>query len=237
MSTRTKTLLGLFSVSAVLMASLADARYGRGVGYGNRFGRYGGAGLALSMWPGAMYGGGYGGTTAAGSYMQGAAEMTAAAGQYNLLSSEAAINMQEARSKYIDNRKKWTETYFAMKEENQAKATEKRERNRSSQQARDLAAASGVPRPLSSDTLDPISGKITWPEALQGTEYAASRTKLEQIFELRATTSGGAGSSAEVRSATREMTATLKDNIEKLPPNEYIAARKFLDSLAFAGRA
>ena len=36
-------------------------------------------------------------------------------GQYNLLSSEAAINLEEANRRDIENQAKWTNTYFEMR--------------------------------------------------------------------------------------------------------------------------
>src|SRR5262245_44306190 len=59
------------------------------------------------------YGGyGYGGGTVAGSYLQGMSQVVAAQGQYNEATAKAAISYEEARTKYIDNSKLWTDTYF-----------------------------------------------------------------------------------------------------------------------------
>ncbi len=52
--------------------------------------------------------------------MAGMSEAIRAEGQYNLLTSEAAINAQQAASMDIDNQVKWTNAYFEMRRINQA---------------------------------------------------------------------------------------------------------------------
>lgn len=74
-------------------------------------------------------GGGYGyggynnwgaGSTPAGSYLTGAANAIRAEGQYNLMSSAATINLEEAAKREIENRKRWTDAYFEMRRVNDA---------------------------------------------------------------------------------------------------------------------
>ena len=72
---------------------------------------------------------GWGGGNFASTAQQGAdygmASMMKAQGYQNLQNSEAAKNLQSAQSMQIDNRKKWTETYFDMRKTNrQARADE-----------------------------------------------------------------------------------------------------------------
>ncbi|MGQ0634422.1 MAG: hypothetical protein ACT4QC_07425 [Planctomycetaceae bacterium] len=237
----------LFAIVAlpVVLNVLGDPAHARwdGVGYGGYghagyggYGRYGGAygvggvGYRGVGYPG-MYGGYYGGGTAAGNYMQGKSQVIAAKGQYNEQTSKAMMNVEDARSKYIDNEKKWTDTYFAMQEENQAHQAEKIQRDKHSQETLNRAARAGLPKPLSSEALDPVSGKITWPDLLQNSAYAAPRKELDRLFQLRATTSAN-GTAMRIEQATSQMIEILKSNIHNLPTGDYMAARKFLDSLA-----
>lgn len=195
-----------------------------GFGYGMGYGGYG-------------YGGyGYGGGTVAGNYLNGMSNVIRSEGQYNVLTSVANINNEEARSKYIDNRKKWTENYWQLREEHQAQEAQKFARNKHSTETLTLAAASGLPRELGPDVLDPLTGAITWPETLLAKEYDAQRKEIEQLFELRAKTTHGAGTSEKIRAATKQMSEKLRANIQNIPANEYIAARKLLDSLDYATR-
>lgn len=210
-----------------------DAGYGR---YGGAYGAgrvgYGAAAYGAGMYGAGMYGAGmYGGGTAAGNYLQGQSQVIAAKGQYNEQTSRAMINNEEARSKYIDNEKKWTDTYFAMREENQAHEDEKLRRDKHSQETLDAAARAGAPKPLSSEALDPLTGKIHWPDALRGADYAAPRTEIDRLLQLRATTSGD-GTGMRIRQSASQMTDILKSHIRDMPANDYMAARKFLDSLA-----
>jgi hypothetical protein len=176
----------------------------------------------------------YGGGTADGNFMFGVAQVIRAEGDYNLQTSQGMINFEVARSKYIDNVNKWTQAYFQMREANQAWQIQNRERHRHSAESLALAAASDVPRRLSSDELDPVSGRITWPEALLDEQYAALRTDLEEQFSLRASTSGTAGTTARIHDDARAMLALLRSNIDRIPASDFIAARKFIDSLDYA---
>ncbi len=207
-----------------------------GVGYGG-YGRGFAGGYGLGGWGMGMGYGWGGGGTAAGNYAQGMSQVIRAQGQFNKDNAEAGIKYEEARTKYIDNKKKWTDTYFAMREQNQSKQAEKFERSRHSTETLTQAARSGVPRPLSTETFDPITGRIAWPEILQTTEYMALREDVEHLLELRASTSGGGGYASKIHTDVEQMIALLKSNIQNLPSNDYIIARKFLDSLAFTVRS
>src|SRR5262249_29889211 len=146
--------------------------------------------------------GGYGGGTAAGNYMQGMSTVIRSAGEYNLLSSEAGINNEEMRSKYLDNRKKWTQNYLQLREERMQLEAQKREMTRHSADTVAASAKSAAPRPLGSSALDPVTGQITWPELLRGDEFAAQRTELEKLFELRAKTGQGEATTLKIHTTT-----------------------------------
>lgn len=64
------------------------------------------------------WGGGNFASTAGQAADYGMASMMRAQGYQNLQNSEAAKNFQSAQSQQIDNRKKWTETYFDMRKTN-----------------------------------------------------------------------------------------------------------------------
>lgn len=233
-STHYRVAVCLLTASAALL--LPGDRPADAVWYAPRIGIGYGLGYGMGGWGYGGYGwGNFGGGTAAGNYMQGAAQVIRARGQYNEQTSKAMINYEDARTKYIDNRKKWTETYFAMKEQNQARAAEKRERMRPSSEALASAARSSAPKSLSHEAFDPITGKLQWPAALLSPAYNEPREKVEQLVELHATS--GAANTLEIQQAVQALNQMLRSNIQTLPPNDYIAARKFLDSLAFTVRA
>jgi hypothetical protein len=81
-----------------------------------------------------------------------------------------------------------------------------------------------------------VTGQISWPDVLQGSEFAELRKQLDQQFELRAKTGSMASTTQRIHAATQEMSALLRNEIQKIPANEYIGARKFLDGLDYTAR-
>lgn len=208
----------------VLASTGRGAFRGFGVGYGLGYG-YGGYGY-----------GGYGGGTAAGNYLNGMSSVIRSEGEYNLMTSAAGVNNEEARSRYLDNKKKWWDNYLQMSEQRSAIDAQRYAAAKHSPEALNVAAKSELPRALGPDMLDPVTGRITWPEVLQDSQFADQRKDIEQLFELRAKTSHSAGTGQKIRLATAKMSDMLRKEIQQIPANEYMAARKFLDSLDYAVR-
>jgi len=187
------------------------------------------------------YGGGYGysyntagaGSTPAGSYMTGMANAIRAQGQYNLATSEATVNLQEAQKRAIDNQTRWTNAYFEMRKVNQAYVDSQKKPPTSPETWVRLAHAA-APQRLSNDALDPITGRITWPSALQGKDFQADREVIEPLFIDRATMHGAIGVDMydSIRKATDDMLARLKKHIRDINTSYYLEARNFLESLA-----
>jgi hypothetical protein len=211
----------LFGLSTAELA-LAEVRVGVGYGYGG-FG-YGGYG--------------FGGGTAAGNYLMGMSQVVRSEGEYNYYSSMAAINNEEARSRYLDNQKKWSQNYFQMKEERQRLDVQQREINRQRNEAANAQRASQAPvyHGLGQNSYDRVSGKITWPELLMSVDFDEPRKEIDQLFELRSKTGGGTDTAAKVRREVDKMNSRLRKDIEKVPANQYMAARKFLDAVDYTSR-
>ncbi len=205
-----------------LMLPLVDpigvqAYYRVGFGYG-----FGGAG-------------GYGGGTPQSYYLNGMSNVIRAQGQAAVGYSQAAVNVEEARSRYIDNQKKWSETYLEMKRSHDAAVEEKQERDKELLQTHLANRKPQTPARLSFAQLDPGTGRITWPVVLRSDEYATARQKIEDLFALRARVNGSVPTSHEISVGVADLRALLRARISAMSPNEYIAARKFLDSLAYEG--
>ncbi len=152
---------------------------------------------------------------------------------------QAALSYEQARGKYIENKLKWTQNYIKMKEERQAYDARQRELKKQAAHSPETLAASAkadVPPMLGADALDPVTGHITWPDILNGPDFAADRTRLDQLFELRARTGTAAMNVDKIHIATREMTEKLRNRIEEIPTKPYITARKFLDSLDYTAQ-
>ncbi len=179
------------------------------------------------------YGGGYGySSTAAEGYQHGRADMIRSAGQANLMNSMAAINVQQAASAYMDNRLKWTNTYFEMRRVNrEARAAERGPMPTKEQLAR--IAHEAAPSPLSPGELDPLSGSVNWPVALTADKYKDLRDKIETGLAQRAQRHGAIGYDGfmSLNDTITSMTTMLEGDVRSVPPSQYIYAKNFLKSL------
>ena len=187
-------------------------------------------------------GGGYGGYgfgypagygTAAGSYMSGMASAIRAQGQYNALSAEAAVNLEEAKKREIENRVRWTNAYFEMRKMNKAYLDSQKAPKLSTEEWARLAHETATPR-LGSHHLDAVNGEISWPAPLQAAEFKTDRERVQSLFTLRAESQGAMGveQHAQVRKAVDTLMAKLKDHIRDFDTRTYLEARNFLSSLA-----
>jgi len=170
-------------------------------------------------------------------YARGIADMTRAAGQANLLNSKAAGNYEEARSLQLDNRLKTTDTYFEMRRVNrEARAAERRPP--ASSEVAFRRAKEVTPDELTATQLDRVTGKIDWPRLLMDEQYAETRGQLDRLYAARSDASGNIGMDTYQRMLTtcEQLKAQLKKNIRDYLPNDYVAATKFVDSLAFEAR-
>jgi hypothetical protein len=215
--------LCVFAILGILCLSLTgEAQWGRPY-----YGGYGGG-----------YGyGGYGATTAAGSAAYGMSQVIQASGEAQLNNSQAAKNYQEARSMEYDNRIKGTQTYFEMRKMNQAYTAAERSKPMTTEEAF-RAAKEAAPKRLSPSQLDPLTGAIAWPVLLRSDDFKGGCATLEALFAERETKAGGIGGNqyTQIQEVTDILLAKLKANISQYSPDEYIKAKKFLESLAYEAR-
>ena len=151
-------------------------------------------------------------------------------GMSNLLSSEAAKNLEQARRDYIENRLKATQAYFEMRSYNDSYRRNQRSAPLSMEQYVRLARQQAPDR-LSVSQLDPFTGTINWPSALRRPEYAEHRERIERLFASRA--SGTDLVHGQIVKAVEEFTLVLKADIDTFKQPEYILGKNFLDSLAY----
>lgn len=184
---RSLLLLGCLA-SLLLMPTESLAQFGVGIhvgppvynrGYGYRYQRPYYAGYHRG------YYGGYHASTAAEGYQRGMASVLRAQGQKNLADAEAATRLEDARSKYLDNRVKATETFYERKrlyndytEEQRYKEAEKRDEYIEKVRLKSLTP----------EEFDATTGQIAWPTLLRSADYAAYRELLDLLFAKRAET-------------------------------------------------
>jgi hypothetical protein len=202
------------------------------------------AAAVVAAWPAvAQWGGGYGfnrggyASTAGQAAAYGMSEMMRAQGYENLKNSEAAKNWEEAKTQEIQNRLRWTETYFEMRKVNrEAKAAEQGPPVTQEQAIR-MAKMAAPPR-LGSTQLDPVTGHIEYPPVLMDDIYTDYRRRLDQLFSDRAASGGSMqyGALREIQSTVSKFIDVLKQNVKNYPAGDYGRARTFLDSLAQEAR-
>ncbi|MBN2294285.1 MAG: hypothetical protein JXM70_17790, partial [Pirellulales bacterium] len=170
------------------------------------------------------------------SWSRGMADVIRSEGRARLDTSEAAINMTEARKKEIENRKQWTETYFDMRRINrEARAAERGPKRTKEDWIR--FAQAGKPQRLSPSELDSVAGKLSWPILLRKDEFAKERAIVDQAFANRATTGTISPEDYEaVRKATDTIAETMKKDIKKISSLDYITAKRFLKSITYESR-
>ncbi len=176
----------------------------------------------------------YHSSTVGESHARGMADLVRSRGQAAYDGSEAAKNLTQARSAQIDNQYKWTQTYFAMQEENRRARAAKRGPRPTEEQLIRYAQA-GKPKPLTSEQLDPATGKIGWTQELRREPFALDRDVLEPIFGRRAASNGVVSDDDydKIQEIVSDMQRDLKGRVKKVPANDYIAAKRLLESLAY----
>ncbi len=172
---------------------------------------------------------GYGGAPLPAGY--GMAEVIRARGEATESVTRAAINNEEARSKYFDNKIKYAEMRRDLRKMGD-KYAEERHQERLATQERRKANRTTTPRPssLNDSQLDPNTGELIWPEELMKSKYEKERKIIEDAFELRRAYSHQTSSSQQnVSEATKKMMRSLKSSIRDIPSSEYLSARRFLE--------
>ena len=92
-----------------------------------------------------------------------------------------------------------------------------------------------MPKPLGPNQMDPVNGQLNWPSALQQDSFAAQRGEVDQLFAVRARYGGlGYADQMKVRQTVDAMFDQLKEQIQQIPPQDYIACRSFLQRVSYA---
>ena len=132
----------------------------------------------------------------------------------------------------IENRLKWTDAYFQMRQTNRAMRNARITRLTPEQISHN--ARQNAPARLTTRQLDPVNGQLDWPLVLRDAQYSAEREKLDQLFERRTTSSSiPLADYQDVQKYSSELLAALNKNIDQYTANDWTAARRFIQSLAY----
>lgn len=229
MQRSTITFAATFAAAVLLSAGIASAQrtaFGRGGFNSRHFGvGYGGYGNY-----------GYHASTAAEGYGRGAAAVIDAAGQYNLNTSQAAINYQQAYRMSLENSVTNAETFFAKRRINESYRESKRTPP-PSQETLAERAKQGVPARLNPEQFEATFGTLFWPAAFDDARFAVDRTQLDRLMSDREAQAGvGSQHYREVVATTDALQAELQTMIDEISPTEYVQAKKFLNSVAYEAR-
>ena len=207
--------LSLAGVVATLLGGAAHAQWGGGWGF-NR------GGYASTAQQGAAYG---------------MSEVLRAQGTKNVLDSQAAKNWEEAKTLDIQNKLRWTETYFEMRKVN----TEARAAAAGPPVTQEQAiriAKMAAPARLGSTKLDPVTGHISYPMVLTQDVYKPYRDRLDHLFAERAASGGSLRYEQfqDIQMTVSQFIEALTKRVNDYPAGDFGSARTFLDSLAHEAR-
>jgi hypothetical protein len=190
--------------------------------------------------------GGYGGmggwgmnwaSTAQQGADMGMASVVRSQGYANLKNSEAAKNWEEAKTMEMQNRLRWTETYFEMRKNNRENRAAEAGPPITQDQAIRLAKM-GAPARLTSTQLDPVTGHIEYPLILTSDIYSQYRQQLDTLFSQRAASGGSItyDDFQAIQTAVSQFIDALQAHVDDYAAGDFGRARNFLDSLAHEAR-
>jgi len=191
----------------------------------------------------AQWGGGWGfnrggyASTAGQAAAYGMSEVLRAQGYQNLQNSEAAKNWEEAKTLEMQNRLRWTETYFDMRKVNrEARAAERGPPVTQEQAIR--WAKMAAPARLKTTDLDPVTGHINYPLLLTQDIYSPYRDRLDSLFSERAASGGSLRYEQfqDIQKTVADFIEALKQRVNEYNAGDYGVARTFLNSLANEAR-
>jgi hypothetical protein len=164
---------------------------------------------------------------------RGLADIIRSQGLYNSLTGQGLVNLAQAERQFIENRRAAVENYFAVREINRQYRMKERGRRGTFEDWVRYAQA-GAPARLSPSELDHVSGRICWPVLLKADLFANYRGELEKLFAFRAV-SGQLSTDEFLRidELTRGLASELQARVALLPPQEYMRAKRFVQSLNY----
>ncbi len=178
------------------------------------------------------------GSTAAESYQRGMADVIRARGQAAESQARASRDLEQARAQAIENQSRQLEEYQRRRRmglaERDARQTAQREAINRSRGSRDVAVSSNAP---AATQVDPETGAVTWPVALQAPEYQEAREQMDQLFAQRAQQGDSPERTEAILQQAQTMRQLLGSRIRDYPANEFLAADRFLQAVLAAGSA
>ncbi len=167
-------------------------------------------------------------------YLRGTANVIQSAGQANYLNSVAAVNLQEANRRRIENQNMYVRKVLENRELN----AQYRARYASvapSKEEWQRVTEAALPDRLTAEQYDPATGRLVWPHILRSDEYKAFRERIDQLFASRTPDNSGNGSPSqrELAALIDGMKMLLRSNIDSVSSSQYATTKWFLLSLDY----
>lgn len=168
----------------------------------------------------------------------GEAEVIRSLGEFNRNTSEALINIEEARQKAIENHRLSVETRYELKRQWRERQNARLSR-RSRPQPRGEGSRRNTKNRLDDDEFNRLTGEIEWPEVLLDPQFEDYRIAFEQIFANPTTKESGAGTNLhrDVNELASYMREQLRFQVANMSAADYIAAKTFIDRLLNEARS
>lgn len=171
--------------------------------------------------------------TPAGAAARGAADIIRAQGVYNEMTADSLLKFEQARSKYIENQRAWLELVGSRRRMILAQHDRDREdaRARNSRYREEKIGQANLPPRLSSGDLNLETGEINWPYAMRRDTFAIDRADIEKLLAARAEEGAAPDLTETLYARTMDLKTDLQGHIRDVRTQDYIQARKFVDSL------
>jgi len=155
----------------------------------------------------------------------------------NATNATTLQTLEQVRGLRLDNKLKTAKTYYEKRKLYDGYRGVNTRKRPSTEDLLRYSKASLPKRPANYQ-VQPVGGKVYWPEVLQQDEFCEYRAELDCLFAQRKAGDSAPGSdvSRQVRKLAGEMHQQLRAKVRQTDPSEYLTARKFIDSLAFEVR-
>ena len=190
---------------------------------------------AYGQWFGGFAQNGYHASTVAEGEGNAISAVTRSKGQYQLDTSQARINNAQANAMDMQNRKQLSKDYFETQNVNkQNRFADYADRKK--QHEKDALfqyGSEGRPTRLTSSELDPVTGQVTWPIALEAPAFSQYTKPIDEAFITRAETKSRFNYKTyqQVNKNCDGIEDELRSQMKEIGTNDYATARGFVKRL------
>ncbi len=174
---------------------------------------------------------------AAAAYVTAQATMIKAQADANACNAKAMETLEKARSQALDNDLKTVKTFYEKRKLHETHVAQDA-RKRPTREDLIRYSKEALPERPTNYQVEPVRGRIYWPAVLQEEQFSEYRAELDGLFAQRTTANIGADGETcrQIQDVVERMQAELRSLTRQISPMEYLAARKFIESLAFEAR-